>query len=81
MLSKSSSIKKQTESTFKPTMEPSTPQIDFPTGSLLFTVDRVKEVLLGRTHDTEKVRQIRVLFGLESGVKVEEGELVYRFEH
>lgn len=55
---------------------------DFPTGSLLFTVDRVKEVLLGRTHDTEKLRQIRMLFGLERDVKVEEGEgeSVYRFD-
>jgi hypothetical protein len=41
-------------------------------------IDRVKEVLLGSTHDTEKVRRIRVLFGFEKEVKVEEGELAYR---
>jgi hypothetical protein len=51
---------------------------EFPTGSLLFVIDRVKEVLLGSTHDTEKVRRIRVLFGFEKEVKVEEGELAYR---
>lgn len=74
--------KKQTENTNKALIDPSSSKLThFPTGTLLFTVDRVKEVLLGRTHDTEKLRQIRVLFGLERDVKMEEGEdSVYRFD-
>jgi hypothetical protein len=48
----------------------------------LFTIDRVKEVLLSNSHDTEKMRLVRVLFGLEREVKVEEteGAQIYRLE-
>lgn len=44
----------------------------------MFTVDKVKEVVLSNTHDTEKIRKIHELLGLEKDVKVEEEDLLYK---
>lgn len=47
---------------------------NYPQERIYFTIDRVKEILLSSTHDTEKMRQIRMLFGLNPDIKIEEDE-------